>query len=254
MKKERSFKMSRKLKPVLSLFSGIQLFLNLLFVTICTTTYLYIVTRNAVVSITVGVITMFFIFYSLVYSPKKIKRELYLLTELQKYATNVTFYLKSGYNVLKALENSKEKLDPKIQKDIEITINSLRDKAELDTKHFHKYNSYAIDIFHKILKIKYEKGGNTDEMFSKVISNINFELVKRDELYRRKKAIKKQVLFMMTMVLCMPLIMVLIAKNIYSAFLSIGTISIGVTVGLFISILINLYFLERACTDISLRF
>lgn len=175
------------------------------------------------------------------------------MRELQKYTTNLTFYLKSGYNVMVALEKSKMNLDPKIQKDIDITIKGLKDNAELNTDHFRKYNFYSIDVFHQILKIKYEKGGKTGDLFNKINNSINFEIVKRDELYRKKLFARRQILMMMMMVLSIPLIIFFFTRDLYMTFLSMGGYAIGTVVMIFILILISMCFLQRACSDITLR-
>lgn len=246
--------MIRKIiKPIFNLFSGIQVTLYILLIFALAVSYLYLITRNVEASVITGLITALFLFYYLVYVPKKLYREQYLMKELQKYATNVNFYLKSGYNVMKALESSKRNLDPEIQRDIDKTLEGLRKNAELQTDHFKKYNFYSINVFHQILRIKYEKGGKSSNLFNQIYKSINFEIVKRDELYRRKNVARKQIMVMMGMVLAIPLILVLFAKEVYMTFLSFGFFSVAITISIYLLILVSLYFLQKASTDLSLN-
>lgn len=245
--------MRKKLKPVFSLFSAVQVLLSMVLIFIVSTFYMYFLNQSWGISIAVGFLTLVFSFYFLVFIPKRMEKQVYLLKELQKYATNMTFYLQSGYNVLKALEYTKESVDRQIRKDIEKTIKILKKEARLETNHFKKYRFSSINIFHEILKIKYDVGGNAKDMFTKANKSINFEIIKRDELYRRKMHARNRVYMMIAMSLSIPLILVFSAKDLYSTYLSLGTIAIGLNVLLFVSALINLYFLQRASTDIDLH-
>lgn len=244
--------MKEKLKPIFSLFSGLQILFSMLVIFLISGGYLYLTTKHLIVSMVMAILSLGFSFYYLVYIPKKIKREQFLLKELQKYATNMTFFLQSGYNVPKALQMSKKSLDPEIQKDIDLTIDTLQKEAVLNTDHFKKYNFPSINIFHQILKIKYEVGGNAKELFTKVNQSINFEIVKRDELYRRKRYIQNKIHAMVIMVLFMPLILLYFAKELYMKFLDLGFLAIGTNVALFFCILISLFLLQKATADISI--
>lgn len=246
--------MNERMKPLLSLFSGLQIALYLMLILALSTGYLYILTKNLIVSIVVGFITMFFFFDYLVYKPKKVAREHHLLKELQKYATHMQFYMQSGYNVLKALEETKQHLDSQIQEDIQITIDRIKKDAVLDTEHFKKYKFHALNIFHQILEIKYDKGGKTKELFSQVNRSINFEIVKRDELFRRKRYMKRNILIMMGMVSVIPLVLALMSKSLYEVFMSIGVFAIGLNVLIFILLLISLHFLQRASYELSIHY
>ncbi|MFD2658479.1 hypothetical protein [Gracilibacillus thailandensis] len=246
-------KINTFLEPILRVFTGVQILLNLLMIFAISAVYLYITTQHVTTSLIVSFLTMFFSFYFLVFIPKKVKRENHLLKELQKYATNVTFYLKSGYNVMKALEGSKRNLDPEIQKDIDKTIQALKNEAKLDTNHFKKYRFYSIDVFHQILRIKYEKGGKSGDLFTKINQTINFEIVKRDELYRKKLFAKRQIALMMGMVLALPIILVGFANELYNTFLTLDIFSIGTIITTYALVLISMFFLQRASAELSLQ-
>ena len=244
--------MKKLWKDILALFSVFQFISYVTIIFALAGGYLYLTTKHLEISIAIGLVSSILAFMYYVYLPRRLERSQFLLKELQKYATSMTFYLQSGYNVLKALEASKKNLDQQIQKDIQRTITHLQKKATLDTSHFDKYKFPAINIFHQILRIKYEVGGDAKDLFTRVNKSVNFEIVKRDELYRRKRYMKNRVLVMMLMVLSMPLLFVLFANDIYVQFLELGYIAIGLNVLLFFLILISLYFLQRSATDISI--
>lgn len=244
--------MFKRFRAVRSLFSLIQILLYMTLLLVVTTVYLSIITHNTFVSIIVGFITSLMIFHYSIYLPKARDREMYLFKELQKYASNMSFYLQAGNNVLNALKLSKERLDPVIQKDIDKTIKKLQDKAELDTEHFKKYKFRSIDMFHKQLEIKYLAGGNPKDLFSKVNDNINFEIVKRDELLRRKAVVKRQDMMMWFMVLFIPFYMALAMKDLFNTFLSAGAIGIGTNIFLFVSLIVDLIFIQKASTNTSI--
>lgn len=239
-------------KGIKDLFSGLHIIVYMLMIFAGSLGYLYLITKDMLVSVIVGIFTMFFAFYHSVYLTKKVEHEQYLLKELQRYTTSMTFYLQSGYNVFQALNRSRHKLDEKVRQDIEKTMMKLQKEAVLDTSHFEKYNFPSLDIFHEILKIKYEKGGDTKELFTRVNESINFELVKRDELYRRKQYLKRRILIMMGITLAIPLVLVFFTSDIYNQFLEIGAFATLLGVGLFLANNISLFFLQRAVNDISI--
>lgn len=232
--------------------SGIQFILLTTVILLLSTGYLYLLTHNVFISLFVGTLTTLFSFYFTVYIPKKMEREQFLMKELQKYATNMTFFLQ-GNNVLQALEASKESLDPTIKKDVQKTIDKLRKDAVLDTEHFRKYKFPSIDIFHQKLLIKYMVGGKAKDLFTKVNQSINFEIVKRDELFRKKRYMRNQIIFMMIMTLSIPLLLVLFADELYQMFLEMGAVAHITSVLLFIAVLISFAILQRATTDISIQ-
>ena len=246
--------MKERFKSIKKLMSWIQIIIYMAFFIIITSAYLFYITKNATASITTGVIASLFIFHYTIYLSKTKEKEIHYLKELQKYATNMTFYLQAGNNVLKALELSKQRLDQTIQKDIDKTIKKLQSEAKLDTDHFKKYQFSSINLFHKQLKIKYEAGGNTKDLFNKVNQSINFEIVKRDELFRRKNVLKKQVILMTFMVLSIPLFLAFASKNLYDVFLSTGYLAVVANILLFSILIVNLVFLQKTTNDTSIHF
>ena len=81
---------------------------------------------------------------------------------------------------------------------------------------------------------------------------MNFEIVKRDELYRKKRYMKHRIMVMMGMTASMPLIFVFFARDLYEQFLTMGYLAIGINASLFILLLISLFFLQRNVTDVSI--
>lgn len=229
---------------------------KILFITVSifvlTTIYLFLITEHIVVSMLVGVVSMVFGFYHSFYLTGMLKRRFQLLKELQKYATSMTYYMRSGHNVLNSLSMSRENLDPEVKRDIELTMLRLEEDAVLDTSHFKKYHFNALNIFHEILEIKYNEGGDAKELFARANKNINFEIVKHDELLRAKNNTKRQLMFFLLIVLSMPLIFRFMAYELQQMFLSTGWMAIGLNVLLFLGALISLYFIQRNATDISI--
>lgn len=244
--------MKDKLQPVLELFSIGKIIIIGLAIFAGSTFYMYILTKQIAVSAILGIFAMIFGFYHSVYLPKKMNREQYLLKELQRYGISMTFYLQSGYNVLQALNLSKQKLDKQIKKDIEKTMIKLEEEAVLDTTHFKKYKFNALDIFHQILEIKYIEGGDSKNLFTKANESMNFEIVKRDELYRRKKQVMKRIMIMLGITASIPVILAFSASELYEQFLTMGFYAIGLNVVLFILMQISLFFLQKNATDISI--
>lgn len=241
--------MNKLVKDLKSILSGVQIMGSVLGVTTITTIYLYIINKDLVTSIMIGIFTGIGSLYFVVYVMKRMEREQFLYKELQKYTTSMTFYLQSGYNVFNSLENSKKGLDKQIQNDIDKLKSNL---VEFDTSHFEEYNFSSVNIFHEILKIKHREGGNAKELFTKVNQNVNFEIIKRDELVRRKKGLRDKVLMMMGIDLLFPILFVFLAKDLYEVYLEMGYLAIGLNLILFIAIIISLFFLQRNVTDISI--
>src|SRR5690625_5817297 len=102
------------------------------------------------------------------------------------------------------VESVKDGLDDEVKQDIQRTFDYLRENAELKTEHFEEYKFPALDIFHQTLKIKYEVGGDTKELFYRVNQSINFEIVKKDELFRGNRYIIRRILIMIVMMIAMP--------------------------------------------------
>ncbi|MEK5394085.1 hypothetical protein NSQ59_27675 [Margalitia sp. FSL K6-0131] len=244
--------MKKQLNILKELFSGWAIFGYIVTFFLLCAIYFYVISNNLLFTILSGIIGSVFILKHFTAQNKKIKKELYLLTELNKYSSSIAFFLQTGKNVLYALEETKELVDPQIQKDIQKTIDTLRNKGQLDISHFKKYNFSALDVFHKTLQIKYEQGGNAKDMFKQPNKDINFEITSRDELWRRKTFKANQVYAMYGIVLLTPIGMKFFVKNLYSQFLNLSFSGIICFV-FFVSILVSVLYLQRQKGDISLK-
>lgn len=241
------------LLEIRSLFSMLQIIVTLLLIFAISTYYLYLITDHVGIALAFGGFTMLFGFYILIFLPRKVAIKHDMLKDLQKYTMNMSFYLQSGFNVLNALEQSKTRMNKQVVDDIDKVIERLKEDATLDTSTFKKYQFHPIDVFHQILEIKYSKGGDARELFDKVNKALNFELVKRDELYRRKRNLKERVVMMMLMVASMPLIFYFMQHDMYVQFLSQGWLAIGLNITVYTLLLISLYFLQKNALDIELN-
>lgn len=213
--------------------------------------YMFIISMNSFVSIITGIISGIIGFYTLVFIPQKIKLRKENMYQLQRYSSNMTFYMQSGYNVLDALKNSRDLANKQIAEDIDLIIAGLERKAILYTDHFKKYHFEALNIFHDNLKVMYENGGNPKVLFDKANKAINFELVVSDKLYRKKSAKRKIVYVLMGMSSSLPLIVRFQTKDVYTTFLSLGSISLIPSI-LFISgFLYSIYRVQKNALDIT---
>ncbi|WP_144460327.1 hypothetical protein [Siminovitchia fortis] len=214
----------------------------------------YFLTKSMLFSIITGLVGTAYFFFVFVYPNRKLKTHEYHLSELLKYVTNMIFYLRTGSNVLHALKATKNTVDKHIQKDIQKTIEILESKeARLETEHFRKYNFSSLDQFHQNLMIKYERGGDSTELFSHIQKNIIFELKKRDELHKKRKSWATHVYTVLGMVGGMMVILRINAPFLWDIFLEMRAISFTVIAITYLLILINLYLLQKKNLDISVR-
>src|SRR5690625_7389245 len=111
--------------------------------------YLFLITQNLILSVILSLLVSVVGFFYVVFLPKRLEREQHLFRELHKYATTMTFYMQSGYNVMQSLEASKKGLDEEVQQDIQKTLDYIRENAELKTEHFEKYIYISLDNIHQ---------------------------------------------------------------------------------------------------------
>lgn len=215
--------------------------------------YLYISSNNVLMTVLGGAAGAVLFFFAFTVQDRKVKTYQFQLNELLKYATNMSFFLQSAKNPYYSLVETKKTLDHSIQKDIDKTLVILEEEARLDTTHFEKYDFPALNQFHQILNIKYEKGGQARDMFGKVIKSMNFEVSKRDDLYRKKRARAQTVYLIMFMVAMMPVLVRLLTKNLYEQFLSMHLPSSILIFIFYVVMLITLYFAQKRKNDISIR-
>lgn len=240
-------------KEVKSLFIWVELISITLFILLSSFGFLWFVTKHPLFSgITSIVVTIYFVVVFTIPN-RRLRNYQHNLSELMKYVNNMVFYLQSGENVLHSLIQSKETVDKEVAKDIDKTIEILREEAVLELDHFKKYKFPSLDQFHRNLEIRDDRGGDTKELFDRIQDSMLFELKKRDELDKKKTGIAIGVYTLIGMVASMMLILRVFVAGQWDLFLSFELASlsvIGVTVFL---MLLNLKFLQKHSLDISVR-
>lgn len=168
--------------------------------------YLYVLTANVLLSAIIGCLGAFFAIHYVVTLPKKQRYRLETLGELNHYATTVVFNLEAGENPYNALQTTVGYLREPVRSDVAQVVTMLENTAQLETTHMKQYRFAPLDIFHQTLAIKREQGGNTKMMFESVLNHLYFQVVKHDELAKRKKYVRKQVFVIGTIALLIPLV------------------------------------------------
>lgn len=206
-----------------------------------------------VLSLIVGFVGFLFFFYFFSYKNRKQKVYQDDLSSLFKYVSNTTFFLQTGENVLYAMSETLPSLNKGVREDVQKTIDILEEDAVLDTRHFEKYEFPALDQFHQNLAIKYNEGGNADDLFNSIQDNIMFELKKRDELHKKRRGFAFSVYTLIGLVIAIPVILRFIVGDLWDTFLSYSIASMSILLITQAAIMVHLYFLQRRTLDISIR-
>lgn len=215
--------------------------------------YFYLSSMNLSISLVIGSIGIVYFFFVYTYQNKKLNNYQDNLNDLLKYVSNMIFYLQSGENVYYALRSTQSTVNNEIRQDIEAMLEKLDREAVLDTSFFEKYEFPTLDQFHQNLHDKYERGGDARELFSLVQQNMVNELKSRDELFRKRKGFQISVFFMIGMVGLTPVLLRFMIPNLWEVFLSYQLPSMLILLINYAAILLNLYFLQKKATDISVR-
>lgn len=240
-------------KEIRVLFTGWEILFRAVFSYGLIFSFFYYVTTNLGYSIVAGGIGMLFFFLVFTLPNKRLKTYQYHLSELMKYVTNMSFFLQTKNNVYHSLRNVKETVGRDIQKDIEKSFQIMQNEAVLNTDHFLKYKFPTLDQFHHHLKIKYERGGESSELFDKIQQDMLFELKKRDELYRKRKGFSANVYVLLGLVVATMLILRVFVTYLWTIFLSYEIASLAIISTTFLLIMLILYFLQKKNVDISVR-
>lgn len=246
-------KKSKKWMLIKELFSGWTVFFHLVFYYVIHAVFLYVLTKNMLISTIVAVPAAYLFFYSFSLIQRKIEKRQLEVQEINKYITSLTFYLNSGQNVPDALRNTLPLLHPILKDSVEKTLTILSTETRLDTSHFEKYHFTSLDLFHQTLLVKYEKGGKAQEMFTKPFQGVQFEISQIDDLVRKKKATAQQIYVMELFAIGIAGGMAFLPGQIYENFLKLPT-SIFVILAFYGCLLYNVYHLQKDKADISLRF
>ncbi|MEK4031299.1 hypothetical protein MKZ02_22610 [Pseudobacillus sp. FSL P4-0506] len=152
-----------------------------------------------------------------------------------------------------SLKATRETVTADIQRDIDKTIEDIENNAALNTTHFEKYEFPSLDQFHQNLKIKYDRGGEANDLFKQVQHNMMFELTKRDELYKKKKIFSFNVYILLGMVAFIAVMLRTVVSELWEIFLSVSIAGVVVLLLMYGAILLNLYLLQKKKVDISVR-
>ena len=215
--------------------------------------YFNLLFRNAQLSLGFSIVTGLYLFFVFSLQNRKLKRYQDNLNNLLKYVNNVTFSLRSGDGVLRSLETSVQSVNEDVRKDLEKTIEIMRKDTVLDAAHFEKYDFPALNQFHQNLAIRYDRGGDAKELFDVIQKRMVAEMQKRDELYRRKKGLKTNILVLMGMVFATTVIMAVMTPDLWTAFLKHQAASMAIIGGYTILGMILMYFVQKKAVDISVR-
>lgn len=243
--------MAEFLNGIRAVFSGWTIFFYLVFYTLVGGGYFYIISSDAVWSIVVGVIGSFIFFYSFNVLQERMNKRNEQMNDINNYVTTLVFYLKTGKNVLDALEDTYEVAGDSIKDDIKLTIDTIIEDGEIKLDHFEKYSFTALDIFHNNLEIKFTQGGNSHDIFQNTTRDINFEISKRDQLKRNKEYVVKQEYASAGLVLAIPAIIALMTGTIYEQYLNTGIIAL-LPISIFhFAIVGTIYFLRKKQVDVE---
>ena len=211
----------------------------------------YYLTKSLALSIPIGAIFGFLIFYITSFKIKVLKLQENRLNSILKYVTNMIFYLQVGENIKLAYEMCINASDKYLKEDLKKTLSHLNNTAELKTDHFEVYNFKTLNQFHDNLQIKYENGGDPTELFSHIQRNILFELKKRDQLLKRKTGSYITIVFMIGMITFIPIFLATSLKELWAIYLNTyGDIFLIVFLA-FITLILHLA--QKNRMDISIR-
>ena len=258
LKLEKSKKVKRQkisIREVFSLYSPLELVILAAILFGASFYYFNLLFRNAQLSLGFSIVTGLYLFFVFSLQNRKLKRYQDNLNNLLKYVNNVTFSLRSGDGVLRSLETSVQSVneDVHVRKDLEKTIEIMRKDTVLDATHFEKYDFPALNQFHQNLAIRYDRGGDAKELFDVIQKRMVAEMQKRDELYRRKKGLKTNILVLMGMVFATTVIMAVMTPDLWTAFLKHQAASMTIIGGYTGLGMVLMYFVQKKAIDISVR-
>lgn len=180
--------------------------------------YFYIISLNLTLSIFMGLLLAFPLFYVLNVMTEERNYRVRELNAISKYVQVLVFNLKVGKNILHAYEATLPLTDPLLHNDLERTIDALKYKGTLEVDHFKKYNFKVLNLFHNNLSIKATKGGIATDIFKHTTKDLTMELSRRDELGRTKGFIVGETYMMLAMSMSVPVLLSYTAKMVYIPF------------------------------------
>ncbi|RST60196.1 hypothetical protein D5F11_009060 [Siminovitchia terrae] len=236
-----------------SLYSPVELIVLFLVFFGGNTAYIYYLTKEPFVSVVFGTVGLVFFFLVFSYKDRKLKAYQNNLRDLLKYVNNMSFLLHSGENVMRSLQASIDSVNPEIGKDIEKTVEILKEDTVIDTSHFEKYDFPSLNQFHQNLAVKYDRGGDAKELFDLIQRRMVNEVQKRDKLLKKRKGMKMNILFMVGMVLAIAVMMAFMLPNLWADFLTYKVASGFIICSFYVMNLVLMHFMQKKAVDISVR-
>src|SRR5690625_55429 len=216
IKGRNEYIMNSRKKGILGVMSILEITLYVILVAVLSYFFLITMMKEIVFVIPLVLLTVLIYLYSMVYLKNKEKKESEISKDLQLYALTMIYHLQRGENVLNSLERTKKSVGQIVEQEIDVVIKHLnKSNAQLDTSNFRKYNFKSLDIFHHLLLLKYEKGGNSKEIFKNTHEYINMEIEKREKLKGKLNSVKVLLVFMIYLSLFIPLFFSLRASSFY---------------------------------------
>lgn len=168
--------------------------------------YLNFLTGQMAYSILVSIVGAYLLTKWYLFKEHQIEVKESDLKALEALASDISFEAQSGKNVYNTFRSiiEKDNYDGRVEADIKYTYNILNQETELDLTNFETYNFTPFNLFLRNVSIWYTEGVPVKELFDKSIANINFELVKRDELRSMHKKQLIQELITVAITLIMP--------------------------------------------------
>lgn len=179
--------------------------------------YLNFLTGQMAYSILVSIVGAYLLTKWYLFKEHQIEVKESDLKALEALASDISFEAQSGKNVYNTFRSiiEKDNYDGRVEADIKYTYNILNQETELDLTNFETYNFTPFNLFLRNVSIWYTEGVPVKELFDKSIANINFELVKRDELRTMHKKQLIQELITVAITLIMPAVTRLASPDQY---------------------------------------
>lgn len=179
--------------------------------------YLNFLTGQMAYSILVSIVGAYLLTKWYLFKEHQIEVKESDLKALEALASDISFEAQAGKNVYNTFSTiiEKDNYDGRVEADIKYTYNILNQETELDLTNFETYNFTPFNLFLRNVSIWYTEGVPVKELFDKSIANINFELVKRDELRSMHKKQLIQELITVAITLVMPAVTRLASPDQY---------------------------------------
>lgn len=241
------------IKEIFQLYTPVEFILLLAFYVGIGYYYFHLLLRDVLLSSIFTAFSTMFFFWVFSYQDRKLKQYQEDLIQLSKYVNSIIFFMQTGSNVMNALKQAEVTLSKRIQKEVNKTITKMEEEQVLDTNHFEKYKFDALNQFHQHLALRYEKGGDTKELFGTIQNRMVLELQKRDELYRKKKGLRMNILVLLALALATTVMLAIMTPELWTVFLTYKKASLAI-IAIHLALCLGLlYKVQQKAIDISVR-